>query len=580
MIRRFPWLARIGGSSAVTRWSWILTAPFAVTVMGSYITARSPRDWPTYFGVAVMVHLIMGLALLVAWLTVLRPDRPRHRPVVSLIVFAALGACRPFLLDALLVFNGFATDDRSLWARLFINMTTAVVALSLIAILVDSVREHDATMRRLRAARTALDEQRRVDEEYLAGLGRRYADDLAAQIDSALAATDRAGIDSASGARLLRGISEEIVRPMSHALFDDVTPPPRPSVALPVSTLRERLHGVLQAVRPAPLVLPVLLYTVVVLTYLVTSYGVRETVLQVAAGLVVCVSGSWVVAKVAVRIGNAAARTGFLAAAYSAVGAVTAVAFWLILGGVGFPPAFVVPGIAFYPFAALAMCLIRAANEQRALEEQQLATALAEQSHLSAEVHGRVVAARRRLAHVLHSSVQGELVAAALMMHGAATPAPMRPADGRSVEGTVSEILGRVLREVADEKSRPRIPTSDARQQITELVGMWSAAVPVRSDIDPDVWPLLSASPVRLEHAIDVLSEGFTNAIRHGTGGTLSLTMVVDPRTSVICIGIRSPGRISRDGSDGVGLTALAAKVGTAELVQEHDSVLLSVRLD
>ncbi len=171
MIRRFPWLARIGGSSAVTRWSWILTAPFAVTVMGSYITARSPRDWPTYFGVAVMVHLIMGLALLVAWLTVLRPDRPRHRPVVSLIVFAALGACRPFLLDALLVFNGFATDDRSLWARLFINMTTAVVALSLIAILVDSVREHDATMRRLRAARTALDEQRRVDEEYLAGLG-------------------------------------------------------------------------------------------------------------------------------------------------------------------------------------------------------------------------------------------------------------------------------------------------------------------------------------------------------------------------------------------------------------------------
>ncbi|XVA01939.1 hypothetical protein ACQ86I_21970 [Prescottella equi] len=337
MIRRFPWLARIGGSSAVTRWSWILTAPFAVTVMGSYITARSPRDWPTYFGVAVMVHLIMGLALLVAWLTVLRPDRPRHRPVVSLIVFAALGACRPFLLDALLVFNGFATDDRSLWARLFINMTTAVVALSLIAILVDSVREHDATMRRLRAARTALDEQRRVDEEYLAGLGRRYADDLAAQIDSALAATDSAGIDSVSGARLLRGISEEIVRPMSHALFDDVTPPPRPSVALPVLTLRERLHGVLQAVRPAPLVLPVLLYTVVVLTYLVTSYGVRETVLQVAAGLVVCVSGSWVVAKVAVRIGNAAARTGFLAAAYSAVGAVTAVAFWLILGGVGFP---------------------------------------------------------------------------------------------------------------------------------------------------------------------------------------------------------------------------------------------------
>lgn len=579
MSRQFPWLARIGGSSAVTRWSWILTAPFAVTVMGSYITARSPRDWPAYFGVAVMVHLIMGIALLLAWLTVLRPDRPRRSAVVSLLVFAALGACRPFLLDGLLVFNGFATDDRPIPVRLFINMTTAVVALSLIAILVDSVREHNAMMQRLRAARTALDEQRRVDEEYLAGLGRRYADDLAAQIDSALATSNRAGIDSVGGARLLRGISEDIVRPMSHALFDDVTPLPQRAVEPPALTVRERIHGVVQAVRPAPLALPVLLYTVVVLTYLVSSYGVRETVLQVLAGLVVCVSGNWVVQKAAVRIGGASARILFLTVAYCAVAAVTAVAFWLILGGVGFPPAFVVPGIAFYPFAALAICLIRAANDQRALEEQQLATALAEQSHLSAEVHGRVVAARRRLAHVLHSSVQGELVAAALMMHGATT-ASNRSAGRPSVETTVSEILDRVLDEVAREETRPRIPTSDAEQQITELVAMWASAVPVHTDIDPDVWPLLSASSVRLEHAIDVLSEGFTNAIRHGTGGTLYLTMVVDPRTSVICIGIRSPGRIARDVGDGVGLTALAEKVGTAELVQEHGSVLLSVRLN
>lgn len=579
MSRRFPWLARIGGSSAVTRWSWILTAPFAVTVMGSYITARSPRDWPSYFGVAVMVHLIMGVALLVVWLTVLRPDRPRPRVGVALLVFAALGASRPFLLDTLLVFNGFPTDDRSIWIRLFINMVTGVVALSLVAILVDSVREHNAMMQRLRAARTALDEQRRVDEEYLAGLGRRYADDLGAQIDSALAASDRARIDSAGGARLLRGISEDIVRPMSHALFADVTPLPRRDVEPPVLTWRERLHGVLQAVRPAPRALPVLLYTVVVLTYLVTSYGVRETVLQVSAGLVVCISGNWVVEKVAVRIEDAITRILFLTVAYSAVAAVTAVAFWLILGGVGFPPAFVLPGIAFYPFAALAMCLIRAANDQGALEEQQLATALGEQSHLSAEVHGQVVAARRRLAHVLHSSVQGELVAAALLMHGATTT-PDRSAGRPSVEVTVSEILDRVRDEVAREESRPRIPTADAEQQITELVGMWSSAVPVLTDIDPDVWPLLSASPVRLEHAIDVLSEGFTNAIRHGTGGTLHLAMIVDPRTSVIRIGIRSPGRIARDVGDGVGLTALAEKVGAAELVQEHGSVLLSVRLD
>ncbi len=200
------------------------------------------------------------------------------------------------------------------------------------------------------------------------------------------------------------------------------------------------------------------------------------------------------------------------------------------------------------------MCLTRAANEQRALEEQQLATALAEQSHLSAEVHGRVVAARRRLAHVLHSSVQGELVAAALMMHGAATPAPMRPADGRSVGGTVSEILGRVLREVADEKSRPRIPTSDARQQITELVGMWSARGTGPQRHRSRRLAVAVGEPGTPRACDRRPSEGFTNAIRHGTGGTLSLTMVVDPRTSVICIGIRSP-----DGSPATARTGWAS---------------------
>lgn len=252
MSSRFSWLTRIGGSSAVTAWSWILTAPFAVTVMGSYIAARSPRDWPAYFGIAVIVHLVMGAAMLIAWLTVLRGNRIRPRPLVSLSVFAALGACRPILLDVLVGFQGLPTDPRTVGVRMAINVTTAVVALSLIAILVDSVREHNAVMQRLRGARAALDEQRRIDEEYLAGIGRRCAEDLAGRIGSALSQTDRVNIDPARAARLLRAISEDVVRPMSHALFRDVTPLPKPPVAPPPLTRREWLANVLRAVEPAP----------------------------------------------------------------------------------------------------------------------------------------------------------------------------------------------------------------------------------------------------------------------------------------------------------------------------------------
>ncbi|QBJ96617.1 hypothetical protein ERC79_12050 [Rhodococcus sp. ABRD24] len=579
MNRQFPWLTRIGGSCAVTRWSWILTAPFAVTVMGSYTTAQSPRDWPEYFGVAVVVHMIVGGGLLIAWLTVLRGNRIRPRPAVSIAVFAVLGACRPFLLDALLSFQGLPTDLRPTLIRVIINVSTAVVSLSLIAILVDAIREHNAMMQRLRAAQAALDQQRRIDEKYLAGLGRECADELAGQIRSALDAADRTSLEPERASRLLRGISEEIVRPMSHALFQDVTPLPQPAVTPAVLTRRERLADMMQAVEPAPLVLPALLYTSLIMTFLFTNYGFRDAALQIVLGAVVSMFGSWVVQRTASRIPVAARRIGFMAVAYVVVAAATASVFWVILGGVGYPPAFVLPGIAFYPFSALAICFIRAATAQRALEEQQLATALGEQSRLAAEVHGQVVSARRRLAHVLHSSVQGELVAAALLMHTSASAAGTS-VDQPSVDAAVGELIDRILREVAEDESRPTIPRAEAKQQITELIGMWSAAVPMVTDIDEAVWPLLSASPVRLEHAVDVLSEGFTNAIRHGSGGPLHVSMRVDPRTSLICIGIRSPGQIARDRGVGLGLASLSNSVGAAELVQEPDSVLLSVRLD
>ncbi|QCQ93120.1 hypothetical protein [Rhodococcus sp. SGAir0479] len=570
MSRRLSWLARIGGDAAVTRWSWLLTAPFAVTVMGSYISARGPRDWPTCFSVAVVVHLVMGIALLIAWLTFLRPGRRRSRPAVALAFFGALGGSRPLLFDALLAAQGLPTDSRPLGTRLLINVTAVVIALSLIAITVDSVHRHDAVMRRLRTARAALVERRRSDEEYLAGLARRCADDLSARIDAALTSIDPTTMDREGGARLLRGISEDIVRPMSHALFDDVTPAPEPVVEVPTLTWRDRRRGVLQAVRPVSLTVPVLLYTAVILSFLVTGYGARETVLQVIGVLVTCVVGNAVVARVTTPIAVPVRRVASMAAGYSVVAVATAAVFWLILGGNGFPPAFVVPGIAFYPFAAMATCLIVAANEQRASEEKQLADALGEQSRDAAEVHARVIAARRRLAHVLHSSVQGELVATALAMRGG-------PGVGVVAVG---DLIGRVLREVGEDRPHEAGSGADAEQQITELIGMWSAAVPVTTEIDPRVWSLLSGNPVRLDHAVDVVSEGFTNAIRHGTGGALQLRMTVDPRTSVICIGIRSPGRVAPDRGAGLGLASLSSRVGTTELVEEPESVLLSVRLD
>lgn len=98
---------------------------------------------------------------------------------------------------------------------------------------------------------------------------------------------------------------------------------------------------------------------------------------------------------------------------YCSSALISSTATWLLLTVFGRTPTFYLSSMAVYPLVALSVCLIRAADTQRQDEERQLRSALSRQALDAARIHAELMHTRRGLARLLHSSVQGELVAAA-----------------------------------------------------------------------------------------------------------------------------------------------------------------------
>lgn len=183
MTRRFRWLDRAFGSNVLTIWSWLLTFPFAVTVMGGseYVDTTPVRG--AEFAVAAIVHVLTGAGMFAARYTVLRPGQRRHRRARALIVFAVLGASRPFLLIVVSDAIGLQMQPGAVFTRVAINVVCTITMLTLIALLIDVLRRHQAVQRRLRSALTTLNLQREFDEQQLEGLRRQYVDDVTVRID-------------------------------------------------------------------------------------------------------------------------------------------------------------------------------------------------------------------------------------------------------------------------------------------------------------------------------------------------------------------------------------------------------------
>ncbi|MCI0139994.1 hypothetical protein KNN17_00205 [Arthrobacter bambusae] len=576
------WARGIGGDNALSLWSWLLTLPLSLTVMNVFAGSNtlSGTGSATMVGesagiaILLLAHVMLGLlGILLRPLITARPSL-KGRITTAFGTFALLGACRPVLVAWSAQVLNIADLSENLWARILINVGMALVFLSAIAILTDCIRGHAVLERRLRAARAAIETQLGFDENRLRSIRSDYVTELSSRLDAALPAGMMTSLDRAEASRLLRTISDDVVRPMSHQLFHDHSPWPHDTAPPQRPSRAERTERLTDLIQASPLALPVLLFESLISVRLLTEYDVLFLLVQWVVGGAILLAGNAATARTVRGITSPLRRISAMTLCYAGTAAIGASVTCLLQDAFGYAPYFYWSAIWAYPLTALTVAVLRAAESQRRRHEVRLARSLNEQLKLADRAHHKLLHTRRRVARILHTNLQGNLVSSALAL----TASGGNDHEKDLAPPRVRDIL-RCAIAAAESEILEESPGQSVRgaASIQDLLSTWGRVLKLCCDIDPGVWALCDEDAARAEAVIEVLSEGFTNAIRHGERNNVRVTMSTD--NGALHISISSPGRLRGRIRPNLGMTTLQALCKEVTLSQDGGDVVLRVSL-
>ena len=125
-------------------------------------------------------------------------------------------------------------------------------------------------------------------------------------------------------------------------------------------------------------------------------------------------------------------------------------------------------------------------------------------------------AKRKRLANLVHGSVQGNLLRVYFKLSNMT---------GEFVEAD-AENLGRELASISQPSEGGRgNPSGDFRGIASALCTSWLPEKPIRLDLDEDARVALELDDVAAECTVDVLQDGLNNAIKYGEPGEIKVSI-------------------------------------------------------
>ncbi|WP_284983050.1 hypothetical protein [Arthrobacter sp. efr-133-TYG-118] len=411
-----------------------------------------------------------------------------------------------------------------------------------------------------------------------------YVAELSKRLDTVLDALMTTTLDRSEASQLLRSIADDVVRPMSHQLFHDHTPWPHETAPPRPPSRAGRTEGLTHLIRAAPVGLPVLLFESLIAVRVLAEYEVLFLLVQWVVGGAILLVGNAATARTVRRITSPLRRISALTLCYAGTAAIGASVTCLLQDAFGYAPFFYWSAVWAYPLTALTVAVLRAAERQRRRHEVRLACSLNEQLKLADRVHQKLLHTRRRVARILHTSLQGSLVSSALALAASGGSCPEQDLAPQSVRDILTRAVATAHSEILDDSPGQ---TGSAASSIQDLLSTWGRVLKLACDIDPGVWALCDEEPARAEAVIEVLSEGFTNAIRHGERSHVRVTMSAqEPHTTraaaetgAVHITISSPGRLRGQIRPGLGMTTLQTLSKEVTLSEDGDNVVLRVSL-
>ena len=500
------------------------------------------------------------------------------RTVLILFLFASTEVLRTVLVHEFALLNGLQSE--ALWLfRLSAGATTGIIFFSIVSVVVNDSQYYRSAYRKLFEQRLRLSASLQASENTLSSTRNQLIQGVREQLSAALRSTllkteTSSPLKSELSADLFR-VAEEVVRPLSHELFD--IPVTIKQSELKVNAPRVPFKQVLldstiaEPFRPYQLIFIGLMMTIPMTYYFTGPMDFVNWAISLAFMFVVV----WLSKKY---------LTGF----------VRSIAFgWriVVMSSVYLLPAIffaitILPTVMekssdrltnfFYGYAiVLILAWLLASSSGMRLSRQRMLDEVSEVNDqlywLGIRLQAEIWVDQKNLALTLHNDVQATLLAAALKLKAASDAG-----DGSSqVMDEVRELISRGMNFATDETVSKTLD-----EAITRLNENWGGLITMKYTAAQETLDVLAHDAVTRGVLEDILSEFQNNSLKHGqaTETTAILSM---PESDILQVALTNNGnKITNEGVvTGLGSVFLKSVSLSYKLENFSRGVKLTVRL-
>jgi signal transduction histidine kinase len=226
----------------------------------------------------------------------------------------------------------------------------------------------------------------------------------------------------------------------------------------------------------------------------------------------------------------------------------------------GFAAVIVLIGVALYVVE-----LANAYRRQIILDRQQINDDMA---MLTSQLRQQVWLDRKRIAMILHGSVQGALYAAAIRLSRESKPTPEYIA---AIEADITKALA--------ELASQRPEHYDFEEVLDEITAIWEDAVDFRIAIEPDALKILNRNSGTSECALEVVREAVNNAIKHSKTEAIAIS-ITKLSKGLISVAVKNDGgSVSENVEKGYGSSVLDELTHQWKLINVDGGVQLQAAI-
>ena len=366
--------------------------------------------------------------------------------------------------------------------------------------------------------------------------------------------------DASAIVRALRGLNEDVVRPLSHELakrFD----PPTLTAAAPFLTKLGRLTLPKRTTLGQSLAVGWTALTAFVLGYSMLSASSNPLQGLVTALVLTSWFGLVTYALKAVTV-NLEHPTwlGFIASI--PVGALVGLTAWpfTFWETLTLPETFLVQSSVFFSIAYPSIYLMAVANNQSEISQAQLRAIVEELRLLNSQLRQQVWLDQKMLATELHGSVQATLHATALQLSKIDQPTI---ADLEKVRDAVDRALARL-------GQTSYLEGESFEQVLADISEVWEDTCKIEYHIQPQAQQALEQQSLA-RSTIEVVREATTNAIKHGKAKNIKVTITQSGQLLELIVD--NDGQELVSNTQGLGTSVISDLTHSHRLYKTRDGV-------